>query len=329
MENSSGEGEEEPMELPSRNGPGSGRDRRGRGRGRGTFGRRRGRSRSKESRGTGGNKVFVENLDYNTTWQTLKDHMKQVGKVRRADVFTGDNNESTGMGMCEFVFAEDVGRAVRELNNSLLDGRPIHLYTRGGDDIRSNRGNRGGYNSQENVKVWVGNLSWDTSWQTLKDFMRSAGNVEFVKIYKDYQGRSKGSAIVEFSDPSEAEIAIEELHDEELDGRQIIVREDYEFNSGPPSRPRRRGGRRDYGGNGFSVYVGNIPWDWEWQELKDLAKVYGDVEYVDVPETRDGKSKGFGIVKFANASDGKAAIEELNGTTQDGRVITLREDDFA
>lgn len=311
-------GEEEPLELPPRDAP----DRRDRGRGRGTYGRRRGRSRSKESR-TNGNKVFVENLDYSTTWQSLKDHMKQVGKVRRADVFTGDDNESTGMGMCEFVYAEDVGAAVRKLNNSMLDGRPIHLYTRGGTGMGGPGGREYG---DGNVKVWVGNLNWDTRWQDLKDIMRQVGTVEFVKIYKDYQGRSKGSALVEFSDPSEAEAAIEELNDAELDGRRITVREDRDFNSGP-----RRGGRykNNYGGKGFSVYVGNIPWEWEWQELKDLAKMYGDVEFVDIPETRDGKSKGFGIVKFANERDGRAAIEDLDGTSHDGRELTVREDEYS
>lgn len=277
--------------------------------------------------------MFVENLDFSTTWQSLKDHMKQVGKVRRADVFRDDSNESTGMGMCEFVYAEDVGRAVQELNNSVLDGRPINIYSRGGQQggrssgARGARVNRG---SNGPTKVWVGNLSWDTSWQSLKDLMRSAGVVEFVKIHEDYQGRSKGSGIVEFSTPAEAQTAIDELHDVELDGRKIFVREDRDFNSnGYQSggfNQGRRGGRKNFGA--FSVYVGNIPWEWEWQELKDLMKQYGSVEYVEIPETRDGKSKGYGIVKFSNEDDGRSAIDALDGTVHDDRELTVREDEL-
>jgi RNA recognition motif-containing protein len=53
---------------------------------------------------------------------------------------------------------------------------------RGQNDREENRGN----------KVFVGNLSFKTSWQKLKDYMRDAGEVLRVKIFEDHHGRSKG-----------------------------------------------------------------------------------------------------------------------------------------
>ena len=77
-------------------------------------------------------------------------------------------------------------------------------------------------------RVFVGNLSWSTSWQDLKDHFRQAGNVIHASIMEERPGRSKGCGIVEFESPEEAVAAIESLNDSELDGRPIQVREDRE-----------------------------------------------------------------------------------------------------
>jgi len=78
-------------------------------------------------------------------------------------------------------------------------------------------------------RVYVGNLSWTTSWQDLKDFMsEEVGNVTYVKVLRDRSGRSKGCGIVEFEDAQSAADAIEKLNDIEYDGRVIFVREDRE-----------------------------------------------------------------------------------------------------
>jgi len=43
-------------------------------------------------------KVFVSNLDFKMTWGNLKDIMKQVGHVIRADIFLNNMGKSRGMG---------------------------------------------------------------------------------------------------------------------------------------------------------------------------------------------------------------------------------------
>ena len=55
-----------------------------------------------------------------------------------------------------------------------------------------------------------------------------AGNVKFVDLFQEPGGRSKGCAVVEYETAQEAHAAIRDLHDSDLKGRLIFVREDRE-----------------------------------------------------------------------------------------------------
>jgi len=82
-------------------------------------------------------------------------------------------------------------------------------------------------------------------------------------------------------------------------------------------RDDRRGGRRDdrRGGDqaGCKVFVSNLPWEISWQDLKDVVRDLdvGDVLFADVFVDDEGRSKGSGIVKFADPESAQLAIEEL------------------
>ena len=77
--------------------------------------------------------------------------------------------------------------------------------------------------------VYVGNLSWDVAWQDLKDHFKQAGDVAHADIMMENgTGRSKGCGIVQFSNARDATNAIRMLHDTELNGRLMFVREDRE-----------------------------------------------------------------------------------------------------
>ena len=71
-------------------------------------------------------------------------------------------------------------------------------------------------------RVYVGNLKFTTSWQTLKDHFKPVGDVVHAKLI------ARGCGIVEFESPDEAIAAIEQLNDTDLGGRPIQVREDRE-----------------------------------------------------------------------------------------------------
>ena len=78
------------------------------------------------------------------------------------------------------------------------------------------------------TSVYVGNLSWNVTWQGLKDHFKQAGNVLHADVMMRQDGKSQGCGLVSFASAKEARRAINTLHDTELDGRLIFVREDRE-----------------------------------------------------------------------------------------------------
>jgi RNA recognition motif-containing protein len=96
-------------------------------------------------------------------------------------------------------------------------------------------------------KLYVGNLSFQTTSQDLQDFFAQAGTVESASVITDRDtGQSKGFAFVEMSNDEEAAAAIEQFNGKELDGRMLRV------NEARPreSRPGGGGGGRGFGGGG-------------------------------------------------------------------------------
>lgn len=77
-------------------------------------------------------------------------------------------------------------------------------------------------------RVYVSNLTFETTWQQLKDHFKSAGRVLHADVLEDSSGRSRGCGIVEFDAPADALRAISLLSNSMLEGRQISVREDRE-----------------------------------------------------------------------------------------------------
>lgn len=77
-----------------------------------------------------------------------------------------------------------------------------------------------------NKKLYVGNLSYDTAEDALKEHFSQAGAVDSVSIVTDkFSGRSRGFGFVEMGSEEEAEKAIEMFDGKELDGRNLVVNE--------------------------------------------------------------------------------------------------------
>lgn len=76
----------------------------------------------------------------------------------------------------------------------------------------------------------------------------------------------------------------------------------------------------------LNLYVGNLPYSMNDQELNDLFSEVGDVQSARVMSDREtGRSRGFGFVEMADDDAGHQAIEKLNGTDIDGRALVVNE----
>lgn len=96
------------------------------------------------------------------------------------------------------------------------------------------------------MKLYVGNLSFNTSNQDLSDLFGTIGTVESANIIEDREtGRSRGFGFVEMASQEEGNNAIEQLNGKEVDGRQLKVNE-----AKPQENRGGGGGRGGYGGGG-------------------------------------------------------------------------------
>ena len=77
---------------------------------------------------------------------------------------------------------------------------------------------------------------------------------------------------------------------------------------------------------GRKLYVGNLPYSVTQQALEETFGQCGTVDSVNVITDRDtGQSKGFGFIEMSSDSEAQKAIQELNGTSLDGREIKVNE----
>jgi len=75
-----------------------------------------------------------------------------------------------------------------------------------------------------------------------------------------------------------------------------------------------------------NIFVGNLSFNTNEDELRQIFEGYGQVDRVSILTDRDtGRSRGFGFVEMASDEDGEKAIAALNGSQFGGRTINVNE----
>tara|TARA_B100001778_G_C18215142_1_gene461848 strand:+ start:205 stop:495 length:291 start_codon:yes stop_codon:yes gene_type:complete len=76
----------------------------------------------------------------------------------------------------------------------------------------------------------------------------------------------------------------------------------------------------------MTIFIGNLSWETEEEDLKDLFNTYGEVKKCTIPLDRDsGRKRGFGFVEMINNNSEKNAIDDLQDVEWMGREIRVYE----
>lgn len=187
----------------------------------------------------------------------LRETFGEFGNVK--DVFLPMDRVTSrprGFGFVTFDDRAAAEAAISKMDQSLLDGRTIRVNESkprgegpaGGGGGRGapglGPGGFGGFNAQgrEEVKLYVGNLSFDTDEQAVRELFEKYGTVSDCFLPQDRDtGRPRGFAFVTMP-AKEAEEACDKVNRMEVDGRTLRVNE---------AQPKGGGGGGRGGGGGF------------------------------------------------------------------------------
>ena len=109
---------------------------------------------SGEGEQTSPKRLYVGNLSFNTTDETLKAHFADAGEVEKANVIRNRGGKSRGFGIVEYASEDAAKAAIAKFNESTFEGRSILVRI---DEPQ--RAHRGPPEEKPSTKLYVGNVS--------------------------------------------------------------------------------------------------------------------------------------------------------------------------
>ncbi|PWN30099.1 RNA-binding domain-containing protein, partial [Jaminaea rosea] len=193
--------------------------------------------------------------------------------------------------------------------------------------------------SDQRTSLLVLNLPFKVRWQDVKDlFRRSAGTVLRADVSLTPDGRSRGFGSVLMRDGEDAQRAKECFDGFEWMGRKLEVHIERGGGGGwgfaPDGSPLYPtldssstygvagsqsqaglpyGGMPDGSYYGRTLFVGNLSYATQWQDLKDLFRAAGNILRADIALGSEGRSRGFGTALFGSKEEAARAVRMFHG----------------
>lgn len=234
------------------------------------------------------NRVYIHNLPWTLTNAQLAEQLSTAGTVRYASIMVHPDGRSKGCAIVEFSSSAESKVAIETLNDLEIDGRKIL--------IREDR-EPGVAGAVRPARIGGGGGAGGGA-------MRGGGRGGY--------GAGRGGAV------RGGGFA--------YGGAGGYPRHGFDAAGGAPRAPRPEGAApRPPTVPGSSLYVTNLAWSVSWKELKDAFAPYS-ATYADVKLQPDGRSRGWGIVRFDSPENAAAAMAALNGSVLFDRPMSIRED---
>ncbi|KAH9898772.1 splicing factor, CC1-like protein [Xylariomycetidae sp. FL2044] len=208
--------------------------------------------------------VFVQQLAARLRTKELKEFFEKVGPVNEAQIVKDRiSGRSKGVGYVEFKNEDSVTAALQLTGQKLL-GIPVIVQLTEAEKNRQVRNTEGGShaNSIPFHRLYVGNIHFSITEQDLQNVFEPFGELEFVQLQKDDNGRSRGYGFVQFREADQAREALEKMNGFDLAGRPIRVglgNDKFTPESTANLLQRFQGQNQPYQGSAFSGAGGRGP----------------------------------------------------------------------
>lgn len=272
--------------------------------------------------------VYVSNLDFSVGWQKVKDVFKVAGRVINVEILTDRDNRSKGVATVQFEDPSMALNAISLFHGQMLMDRPmiVKLDRKAGPapDSLSLRLNRMQDLPPQN---YLGSAMMP-SLSDLPPVRDNRSSHRFDRERRDYLERLDQLSM------SRKDRAMHYLNhrasQEASQGRGSSsggMGSSYSI-LGPPPAPEPPF-RSSASKAGRQLFVNNLAYKTTWQVLKDHFKKVGPVQHTDVLTNADGRPRGSGIVLYSSSEDAARAVEVLNQSELDGRIIEVKFDQYA
>lgn len=262
-------------------------------------------------RKSGVGNIFIKNLDKSIDNKALYDTFSAFGNILSCKVVC-DENGSKGYGFVHFETQEAAERAIEKMNGMLLNDRKVFV---GRFKSRKEREAELGARAKEFTNVYIKNFGEDMDDERLKEVFCKYGPALSVKVMTDESGKSKGFGFVSFERHEDAQKAVDDMNQKELNGKQIYVgraQKKVERQTELKRKFEQMKQDRITRYQGVNLYVKNLDDGIDDERLRKEFTPFGTITSAKVM-MEGGRSKGFGFVCFSSPEEATKAVTEMNG----------------
>jgi len=263
-------------------------------------------------RRSGVGNVFIKNLDKSIDNKAMYDTFSAFGQILSCKVATDQTGEPKGYGFVHFETERAAQNAIEKVNGMLLNSKKVFV---GKFIPRAEREKEMGEKAKQFKNVYVKNFGDELDDEKLLTMFSKYGTVKSHKVAMNEDGSSKGFGFVAFEESSAAERAVEELNDQDYNGKRLYV-----------GRAQKKGERqaelkrkfdqmkmeRISRTQGVNLYIKNLDDTIDDERLRKEFAPYGNITSAKVM-MEEGRSRGFGFVCFGMPDEATRAVTEMNG----------------